>query len=204
MRTVLSSRHSSRCSRTIQRCIWGLTPNGPEDQQALQKDLTALEDWANLWQLRFNAQKCKVMHLGTSNGNLSYHNHQDGEEVQLQVTELEKDLGIYIDPGLTFSSHCEQKVNKLLGMIRRSYTYLDNDTVKALYTSLIWPHLEYGGGGGMERYQTSDIRPPKKSNIRYQTPPKYQILRVHKNQISGFEKSDIRPQQKSIIRYHTP
>ena len=34
--------------------------NGPEDQQALQKDLTALEDWANLWQLRFNAQKCKV------------------------------------------------------------------------------------------------------------------------------------------------
>ena len=36
--------------------------NDPEDQQALQKDLTALEDWANLWQLRFNAQKCKVMH----------------------------------------------------------------------------------------------------------------------------------------------
>ena len=41
--------------------------NGPEDQQALQKYLTALEDWANLWQLRFNAQKFKVMHLGTSN-----------------------------------------------------------------------------------------------------------------------------------------
>ena len=60
--------------------------NGPEDQQALQKDLTALEDWANLWQLRFNAQKCKVMHLGTSNANLSYHMHQDGEEVKLQVT----------------------------------------------------------------------------------------------------------------------
>ena len=77
--------------------------NGPEDQQALQKDLTELEDWANLWQLRFNAQKCKVMHLGTSNANLSYHMHQDGEKVKLQVTELEKDLGICIDPGLTFS-----------------------------------------------------------------------------------------------------
>ena len=80
--------------------------------------------------------------MGTSNANLSYHMHQDGEEVQLQVTELEKDLGINIDPRLTFSSHCEQKVNKvnkLLGMIRRSYTYLDNDMVKTLYLHITDP-----------------------------------------------------------------
>ena len=32
-----------------------------------------------------------------------------------------------------------------------------------------------GGGGGVERDQISDIRPPKKSNFRYQTPPKNQI-----------------------------
>ena len=76
--------------------------------------------------------------MGTSNGNLSYHMHQDGEEVQLQVT---------------FSSHCEQKVNKLLGMIRHSYTYLDNDTVKTLYTSLIRPHLEYGNTAWTPRFK---------------------------------------------------
>ena len=34
--------------------------------------------------------------------------------------------------------------NKLLGLIRRSYVYLDNATVKTLYTSLVRPHLEYG------------------------------------------------------------
>ena len=45
-----------------------------------------------------------------------------------------KDLGIYVDLGLTFSSHCGQKMN----------TYLDNDTVKTSYTSLFRPHLEYG------------------------------------------------------------
>ena len=87
------------------------------------------------------------MHLGTSNGHLSYHMHQDGEEVQLRTTELEKDLDIYMDPGLTFSSDREQKmnkVNKLLGMIRRSYTYLDNDMVTLLCMSLIQPHIEYG------------------------------------------------------------
>ena len=43
-----------------------------------------------------------------------------------------------------------------------------------------------GGGGGLECDQISDIRPPKKSNIRYQTPKKikYQI-------ISCSQKSDI-------------
>ena len=55
-----------------------------------------------------------------------------------------------------------------------------------------------GGGGGWNaiRYQIldplknqiSDIRPPKKSNIR--------LSRVHKNQISGLKKSDVGPQKK--------
>ena len=62
-------------------------------------------------------------------------------------------ITLYIDPGLTFSFHCEQKVNKLLGMIRRSYTYLDNDTVKTLYTSLIRPHLEYGNTAWTPRFK---------------------------------------------------
>ena len=44
-------------------------------------------------------------------------------------------------------------MNKLLGMIRRSYTYLDNDTVKTLYTSLIRPHLEYGNTAWTPRFK---------------------------------------------------
>ena len=57
--------------------------------------------------------------------------------------------------------------------------------------------------GGMERDQISDIRPPKKSNIRYQTPKeiKYQISHIRKNQISGFKKSDIRYQTPQKINY---
>ena len=34
------------------------------------------------------------------------------------------------------------------------------------------------GGGGMERNQISDIRPPKKSNIRYETQKKIQIADI--------------------------
>ena len=59
-----------------------------------------------------------------------------------------------------------------------------------------FPPLWGGGGGGLECDQISDIRPPKKSNIRYQTPKKikYQI-------ISCSQKSDIWLKK---IRYHTP
>ena len=63
--------------------------------------------------------------------------------------------------------------------------------------------------GRMEREQISDIRPPKKSNIRYQTPQKikYQISRIRKNQISGFKKSDIRyqtPQKNQLSDITSP
>ena len=34
--------------------------------------------------------------------------------------------------------------NKLLGLIKRSYVYIDNATVKTLYSSLVRQHLEYG------------------------------------------------------------
>ena len=36
------------------------------------------------------------------------------------------------------------KANKMLGLIRRSFTYLDGPTMKKQYTSLARPILEYG------------------------------------------------------------
>ena len=43
--------------------------NSPMDAAALQTDLAKLEQWSNTWQLNFNAEKCKVMHLGPKNQN---------------------------------------------------------------------------------------------------------------------------------------
>ena len=63
---------------------------------------------------------------------------------------------MYIDPKLTFSSHCEQKVNKankILGLICRSYVHLDTITVKTLFTSLVRPHLEYGNASWCPVYR---------------------------------------------------
>ena len=32
--------------------------NGPEDRNALQKDLRRLSDWSETWQMKFNVDKC--------------------------------------------------------------------------------------------------------------------------------------------------
>ena len=42
-----------------------------EDVEELQKNLTRLEYWGNDWQLRFNTDKCEVMHISKKNDNSS-------------------------------------------------------------------------------------------------------------------------------------
>ena len=52
-----------------------------------------------------------------------------------------------MDPELKFSQHLERQVNKAnrqLGLIRRSFHYLDCDTMKLLFAALVRPHLEFG------------------------------------------------------------
>lgn len=117
------------------------------DSAKLQQDIHNLTDWATKWQLRFNASKCKTLHLGNNNPQKSYVMKNEHDVLTtLEKTELEKDLGINIDPSLKFSQHIEKQVNKanrILGLIRRSYQHLDKDSFKHLFTALVRPHLEY-------------------------------------------------------------
>ena len=65
---------------------------------------------------------------------------------ELKLIGKEKDLGVIIDSKLKFSSHIVQqakKANWLMGLIRRSYNFLDIVLFKYLFISLVRPHLEY-------------------------------------------------------------
>ena len=73
-------------------------------------------------------------------------NHNSEEKVTLQTSNTEKDLGVEVDNELKFSKHIEtqvSKANKILGQIRRTFQYLDTETMRQLFTSLVRPHLEY-------------------------------------------------------------
>ena len=57
----------------------------------------------------------------------------------------EKDLGVHIDAELKFVEHMSAKIkkaNSIVGLIRRSFSYLDSKLFKKLYTTFVWPHLE--------------------------------------------------------------
>ena len=80
-----------------------------EDKEKLQNDLDSLCVWSDKWQLRFNASKCKVLHIGSANPHYKYSMESIDGTVQLEETELEKDLGVHTDPELKFSKHVERQ-----------------------------------------------------------------------------------------------
>ena len=96
----------------------------------------------------FNDSKCKVMHLGKDNPHWTYDIiHGNDKKHTLETCEEEKDLGVIFDSKLTFDKHINSAINKgnrILGLIRRSFTGIGNKVLVQLYKSLVRPHLEYG------------------------------------------------------------
>jgi hypothetical protein len=114
-----------------------------EDEVILQQDLDSLMAWSQKWQLGFNRSKCEVLHLGRVNHRLDY---QMGDSM-LNTTSCVKDLGVFIDEDLKFHQHVAMAVNKasrMLGLVRATFTCLDETTVPRLFTTMVRPHLEYG------------------------------------------------------------
>ena len=112
------------------------------DRDSLQKDINSLMKWSDTWLLKFNQSKCKHLHLGPET-NYSYMM----EENSIDITTEEKDLGIIVDDNLNFQNHINKQVkkaNQKLGLINRSFKYMDKAMFLQLFKSLVRPHLEYG------------------------------------------------------------
>ena len=102
--------------------------------------------WSKIWQLHFNGSKCKVLHLGKNNPCFNYTIEDDNIIKDLEVTVLEKDLGVNIDPLLTFENHITitvKKVRSLSGLIIRSFTFKTKDIMIPIYKSKVRFVLEY-------------------------------------------------------------
>ena len=65
----------------------------------------------------------------------------------LEKVKEEKDLGVIMDDQLKFHTHdsaAVSKANQILGIIKRTFVSLDEDTLPILYKCQVRPHLEYG------------------------------------------------------------
>ena len=71
-----------------------------------------------------------------------------GKVVTIYEVEREKDLGIIFQNNLSlFNEHINMaanKANKITGLIKRSFSFLDKHAFLTLYKSLIRSHVDYG------------------------------------------------------------
>jgi ribonuclease P/MRP protein subunit RPP40 len=115
------------------------------DSKSLQDDLDNLCNWSDQWMLRFNATKCKVMHVGHKFPTV--YQVRDGQNIQeLTVVEEEKDLGVFTTNKLKSDRQCaaaSAKAMSILGIIRRHFKNISISNFNLLYKTYIRPHLEY-------------------------------------------------------------
>ena len=132
------------------------------DRLNLQVTIDNLVDWSEKWLLRFNSSKCKVLHLGKNNPCYKYTIKEGNITNTLEVTKCEKDLGVHIDPLLSFDDHIIYIIKKsrgLSGLIMRIITFKTAIIMIPLFKSLIRPILEYGNAvwSPYKKYQIQNI-----------------------------------------------
>ena len=116
-----------------------------QDSIQLQEDINALSKWSNDWLLQFNLDKCHVLIQGKQR-NVAHAYHYQLNNHELEHVFDEKDLGVILDVELKFEKHISEKINKanaIMGLIRRSFSYLGPELFKKLYLTFVRPHLEY-------------------------------------------------------------
>jgi len=116
--------------------------NTPEGCAAIQRDLERLESWAQRILMKFNKDKCSVLHLGRNNPMHQYRLRVD----LLESSSVERDLGVLVDNKLTMNQQCTlvaKKTNGILGCIRRSVASRLREVLLPLYSDLVRPHLQY-------------------------------------------------------------
>ena len=112
----------------------------------LQDYINRLIEWSKKWELKFNTSKCKVMYFGNISNSYTMLDSIDKIRKMMEFITEGKYLKIIINHNLNFSSHIVtqvKKANKIMGLIRRSYTHLDRTSFRCLFSSLVRPHLEY-------------------------------------------------------------
>ncbi|GAB0178838.1 P protein [Grus japonensis] len=73
-----------------------------EGRATLKKDLDRLEEWANKNLMKFNKEKCEVLHMGKHNLGVQ---HRLGSTWQ-ESSSVKRDLGVLVDNKLNISEQC--------------------------------------------------------------------------------------------------
>ena len=132
----------SKISKFADDTKMGIDADSDAAVKQLQEDLRKVGEWSKKWQMPFNLDKCKIMHIDHKNKNEKY--ELLGKEIE--SVQQEKDLGVVITNDLKSSNQCIEavkKAQKILGYIKRQFRTRNKETILTLYNALVRPHLEY-------------------------------------------------------------
>ncbi|XP_059499605.1 uncharacterized protein LOC132207732 [Stegostoma tigrinum] len=113
-----------------------------EEVGRLQKDLESLGEWSRKWLMKFNVNKCEVLHFGKKNTGMDcFLNGEKGRKAEVQ-----RDLGVLVQDSLKVNLQVEsviKKANVMLSFISRGLEYKSSDVLLRLHKALVRLHLEY-------------------------------------------------------------
>ena len=113
-----------------------------DDANTVQKDLSKIDNWSDIWQIRFNSsakplvrychfgvspvnysysdsdsdKKCNHMHLGKEQQLSTYFMSQNGEPTKINQVSEQKHLGGIIDNKQKFIPHIQAMVKRQIGI----------------------------------------------------------------------------------------
>ena len=117
-----------------------------QDRARLQRTIDSMFEWTTQWQLHFNSSKCKILHIGDNNPKYTYYIGTGNDRREIEVTTLEKDLGVLVDEELKFEDHIQhiiKRANSKKALILNNFTFRSEKVLIPLFKSLVRPILEY-------------------------------------------------------------
>ncbi|KAK4813802.1 hypothetical protein QYF61_026384 [Mycteria americana] len=127
--------------RTLLIPNWGEPVDTVKCWTAIQRDLDRLEEGSKNHLMKFQKDKCKVLHLRRKNPLQQYRLRTD----QLGSSSAGRDLGILVDSKLNISHLCALAVktaSSLLGCINRTIASRPTGGIIPFYSALVRPHLD--------------------------------------------------------------
>ena len=114
------------------------------DSLSLQEDLDRLPKWSNVWQMKFNIDKCHTMRIILHRNTINTEYHLGGNT--LSMVSQYPYLGVTMSNTMSWQNHINgitARANKMLDLITRNLRGTSQKLRQQAYISLVHPHLEY-------------------------------------------------------------
>jgi len=115
-----------------------------DDIAVLQNDLDVISNWAHVWQIKFNVNKCVLLRVTRNHSPFASKYSLSSQMIQLSNTC--KYLGVLLRTTLSWNTHITNITNlatRMLNFLKRNLGKCTNQVKSQAYMLLVHPILEY-------------------------------------------------------------